>query len=112
MIANLRRLSEDPLLWRVVTLMVGLPTFAIGIFGLVSLFPFNGWLWVASILLLAISVFGLYLAYASCFFDDQQFNRATAALADGGDVPVAVLLFALVLLAVPITLILRWIRPR
>jgi hypothetical protein len=103
---------EDPLFWRVAVCLFGLPFAYLGVSGVVALSPPEGWWWLGVVLLAALGLYGGFLVYAACFGSKGLFERATRYIHEGGD--LLGLLFVLVvgLLAIPITVLLRWLRPR
>jgi hypothetical protein len=111
----LRKLQDillDPLFWRVAMVVFGLPFVYIGVAGVVALSPPEGWWWLGVLLLGALGVYGGFLVYAACFGSPALVNRATDFVSDGGDLVGLLFVIVVGLVAIPVTLLLRWVRGR
>lgn len=111
-LGRLQRLVEDSLFWRVTVCLFGLPFAVVGVAGVIALSPPEGWWWLSVLLLVALAIYGVFLVYAACLGSDDLFERATRYVHEGGDVLGLVFVMVVGLLAVPITVLLRWFRPK
>ena len=111
-IGKLQELVQDPLFWRVTACLIGLPFVYLGVWGAIGLMPAEGWWWLGVTLLGALSLYGGFLVYAACFGSDKLFERAIGLVHDGGDLLALVLIVVGGLAAIPITMVLRSLRPR
>jgi len=111
----LRRLQgivQDPLFWRVAVCVFALPFVYLGIAGAIALSPPEGWWWFGVLLFCALGAYGAFLVYASCFGSRALFDRATNFVSEGGDLIGILFVIVVGLVAIPITVLLRWVRPR
>jgi hypothetical protein len=105
-LAYLRRLLRDLLFQRVFVALFTLPFALVGTLLAVNWRP-SGWEWIFWLLFAAMGVYGAIMFFTAIFASDSSFKRVSKYLDDGME-PAAVLLIAIVMiLAVPITVILR-----
>jgi hypothetical protein len=109
---KVRGILQDPLFWRVAVCLFGLPFAYVGIAGAVALSPPEGWWWLAVLVLAALGTYGGFLIYAACLGSKGLFERATSYIHEGGDLLGLLFIVVVGLLAIPITILLRWLRPR
>jgi hypothetical protein len=112
-VAYITGLLKDPIFPRACMFLWGLPLAALG-FGGVVFWPevSEGWEWLALLCLLLVGTMGLCLMYVAVASSDSTFGRVADCASDGGDVIGLVLMVAVVLLALPITAIIRALFPR
>ena len=111
LLAYLRRLLDDVLFQRVCTVLFTAPLAMLGGFILAVSHP-SGWEWVLWVLFLFLAVYCGLILYAALFLSDAKFKRAASHLEIGGEPVALVLVAAVVVVAVPVTILIRKLRPR
>jgi hypothetical protein len=112
-IAYIAGLFKDPIFLRACMFLWGLPFVALG-FGVAVLWQEGpeGWEWLALLCLLLVGAMGLCLLYVSALGSDATFNRTADFMSEGGDLVGLILVVVVVLLALPITAVIRALFPR
>jgi len=107
----LRRLLNDVLFQRVCVVLITIPLASAVGFPVVMWRP-SGWEWLLWAFLLGLTVFFASVLCAALFGTDATFKRASSYLEDGGHPAAIVLVLAVLILAIPITVLIRRFRPR
>jgi hypothetical protein len=115
----LRALTADSLYGRVCVAILGIPFSVQGVYALASWRPTEWYEWLG-FLLIAIGIgFCMLLVYMSVFGTDEQFERIARRLRhvnpDGGELAMLLLILVLMtgiaVLAIPITMLVRSLKP-
>lgn len=107
MLVYLRGLLRDLLFFRVCTAIYGVPIAGLGLLGLWQFRPTEPFEWLLVLLLVALAAWGLFMTYAAIFGSSELLMRAADGVSDGGEVIGILLLCVVLLIALPITAILR-----
>lgn len=110
--AYFRTLFADLLYWRVCVALWGLPFVGLACFALAYWRPTETLEWFGLVLLVAGGIYGAWLVYMSLLGNDENFDRATRYLEDGGELFALVLIVSVAVLAIPLTIIARSIKRR
>ncbi len=99
--AEFKAMTEDPLFWRVVMFLWGLPFVGIFVLALMHLDEFCGSYWLL-VFPAAFAALGGWLVYSAIFADKRALEKRLDFLADGGDILGIVFIIAVAILAIPI----------
>jgi hypothetical protein len=112
LLAEVKALVADPLFLRVCTALWSMPFVALGVGIAMGWHPDGLWEWLGFLGVELICLYFAYLLFVSLFGSDTRIAQSSGVLADGGDLPGLVLVVALVLVALPITLLIKAVLGR
>ena len=112
MLGYLRAQLKDPLFMRVCMFLWGLPFALLGPYGAVILRPAASFEWFGFAMLAALGSLGLYLLGVAAFGSDARVHKTTDFMHEGGELLGIVFAIAVILVAVPLTELLRAIIRR
>ena len=110
MIAYLQALMKDLLFMRVCMFLWGTPFAILAGWGLVSWLPREPLEWLLDLFLVGVGAFGAFLVGVSVIGTPQRVEKTIDFMHDGGDLPGLIFTAAVLVLAVPITAIVRAMR--
>jgi hypothetical protein len=108
-IATLNRLMADPIFLRTCMFLWSLPFIALGVYCIYELRPSAPFEWFAFTLFLSLGAAGLWLAWRAVRGTHAQAEKASEFISDGAELPGVILVLLVALLALPISVLLRWL---
>lgn len=109
-LAYFRALFCDLLYWRVCVALFGLPFAGFACYAVAYWRPTEPIEWFGMVLVVAFGTYGAWLVYVSTLGTDENFERATRYIDDGGELLGLVLIVAVAVVAIPVTIVIRSIR--
>jgi hypothetical protein len=106
-VTYLRQQFKDVLFLRVCVAIYGIPITALGLGGLWHFRPDQPVEWLLVAALVCLAAFGLFMTYAAFFGSPTVLERVADGVSDGGEIVGLVLLLAVIVIALPITGLIR-----
>ena len=106
-VGHIKVLVADPLFLRVCVFIWGVPFGTFGLYFAFQVEPAEAIEWFGFALLLLVAVFGLYLMTTAALGSIEAIVRAAGFTSDGGDIIGLLFLVAVLLVALPLTALLR-----